>query len=548
MNAERARSVKTKARRHASVEGGSWLIWGSRAEWAVLFLGCIYLLRAFNLKPLLGDEGVAAMDAWRIASGQIPGRDFFEIIPPFSFLPTAAAFRLLGASVLAERLTALFWGCALLLLTAGLLRRFVNNPWIRAGGLCLLVPFGVGSWPIPSHHWVSVVLQLAAILALDKMAETSNHWWAVLSGVLASLACFTLQDQGAYLVAALLVFYFPLLPPRTSKARLFSLWATGGIAVAAAFAFWLLPRVSLADLAYQWVTFPAHAYRTLPGHSAGFFAGWEQLSHLWAPSFFWSQPLSAASMTIINLSIFFLPFTGLAAILLAWRKRWLPAHQAGMLLALSLAFIGSCAHRWALSNLTWAATASLVPTMVALDRGIAAKLRWVRVMARGASGLIAASSLCAGVVILCHSTSYEHTFPIVAPAGTLRSGDPYVANDIQQAVSAIDLMVPKNGGLVCTGFTPLMNFLTLRHNPTPLNFLWYPEYDTPEQIQSVMAILSHDGRTWVLLTRPTRPSTPFEQFVARNYNPVWSNDMFILMKPEFRKYLASPQSSPPSRP
>jgi hypothetical protein len=526
-----------------------WLTGNGRyGEWATLLLGVLYLLRTFNLKPLLGDEGVATMGAWRIASGQVPGRDFFEIIPPFSFLPTAVAFRLLGVSVVAERLVAFVWGCALLLLIAALLRRFVHGDWARAAGLCLFIPFGAGCWPIPSHHWAVVVLQLAALWALDRSAENGGErHWAALSGVLAALACFTLQDQGFYLVAALTLLYFPLLPAEIKKNRLFISWAGAGLSVVAIFAAWLLPRVSLAEIFNQWVAFPAQAYKSMLGNQSNLFAGWSTVAFQWKWSVFSSQPIYTISITVVEAFIWSLPALGLLSIGLAWRRKWLPSSRIGLLLAGELAFAGGCAHRWAMSNLTWAAAASLIPVMVAMERGMAAESPWIRRASKCACAAIGICALSVGLIFFRYA-ALRYNAPIVSPAGTLRSSDFALAKHIQQAVLAIDRSVPPSDGLISSGFTPLISFLSLRYNPTPYNFLWYPEYNSRGQIDSVMATLEKSRRVWVLLSRPLRPATPFEQFVARNYRAVWSNEMFVLMAPVFSEQPALPKPEPPLGP
>ena len=52
----------------------------------------------------IGDEGSIVYDAERWARGEVPYRDFFEVMGPLTFAPGAAAFKLLGVSWWASRL------------------------------------------------------------------------------------------------------------------------------------------------------------------------------------------------------------------------------------------------------------------------------------------------------------------------------------------------------------------------------------------------------------------------------------------------------------
>jgi hypothetical protein len=135
---------------------------------AVFLLGIFLLAANLDLKPLVGDEGVLAMDAWRINQGQVPQRDFFELIPPVAAYVQAAVFYILGPSVLSLRLLGALYGVALLVLAWVAGRLYLKNPLFISLPLALLIPFGVGVWPFASHHWLADIFLLAALLALDR--------------------------------------------------------------------------------------------------------------------------------------------------------------------------------------------------------------------------------------------------------------------------------------------------------------------------------------------------------------------------------------------
>ena len=63
------------------------------------------LVLATLREPLIiYDEGIVVVGAWRVMHGDIPYRDFWTIYAPGQFYLLAALFRLVGPSLLAERL------------------------------------------------------------------------------------------------------------------------------------------------------------------------------------------------------------------------------------------------------------------------------------------------------------------------------------------------------------------------------------------------------------------------------------------------------------
>ena len=170
-------------------------------------LGALYYIHVFDMKLLPGDEGVALMNGWRLSMGEVPHRDFFVIVPPVSFLPTAAAFKLFGPSVAAGRTLAFLMAIALVLLVDLLVRKFGGGFFMRLLSLSVLVPYGVSYWPIPSHHWwadifclLSAVLLVSALDASSAGPVRRTRAISLFAGISAALAALSLQDQGAYFI------------------------------------------------------------------------------------------------------------------------------------------------------------------------------------------------------------------------------------------------------------------------------------------------------------------------------------------------------------
>ena len=78
-----------------------------RWEWGrclILFgLALVYLLPGINDPVNLYDEGIVAYGATRVASGEVPYRDFWTLYSPGSFYAVAATYALFGTTLVAER-------------------------------------------------------------------------------------------------------------------------------------------------------------------------------------------------------------------------------------------------------------------------------------------------------------------------------------------------------------------------------------------------------------------------------------------------------------
>jgi hypothetical protein len=495
-----------------------------------VLLAVLFQSRGFNQKIYLGDEGVAAMDAWRIAQGQVPDRDFFEIIPPFSFLPTAALYALFGPSVAATRLLAFLYGLLLIFLTERLAARFTNDALARALPIAVLTPAGVAFWPIPSHHWVVDLLQLGALLLLLSGLRRGKGLSAgAAAGVLTALGCFTLQDQGAYLVVALVLFFFPWIGDKRMRRNLFLAWAVGGLAVVAIFlGYFAFEHVSFGALFYQWVIFPATRYQDINSSTMGIFAGWEEIWGLWKIGRFWPHPLYMLAMTLTEAFVWLSPLAAVAVTLAGLRAKWVPKAEMGLLAAGLAAFLGGCAHRWTLTNLQWALPLPLVLVALGLSR-----LRWSprRYMAAFGLALWFACSIPAAVFAIAYfrQSAPAYTTAVRSPAGTLRTISKSEASQIQGAVDAVDELIPPNAPLFIDGYMPLISFLTLHQNPTRFSFFDYPIYNTDEQAREVMSILDGLPDAYVLASLPLRKNNMLHSYYIRHYKAIWHNEKAVIL-------------------
>ncbi len=499
--------------------------------WTLLYMALLY-----NYGYVHGDEGCALMGGWRIYLGEVPSRDVF-MGPPFHFLPTALFFRLFGPTFLAARLLTCLYAWGLILSSDLLLRRFTHRLSARCLVISFLIPYGVFSWPLPSHHWVVAICQILSLWSLLVALEcaVARFRWAFLSGVFAGLACFSIQDQGGYQVLLLAAFFFPWLRDRKARKELFLGWAAGGLCVAALFAVWLLPHVSFGELFYQWFVFPATRYRHMPGNRGSLAAlGWQQIG-----SPVWLENLRLFPAYVLPQTFFtlFLPFMPLVAggilVWAAWRGR-MSRSKAIVLGAGLAAFAGGCLHRFAQTNLIWIASIPMLIIAWGLERAAASGKKLPAALARaGLAGLTAASLLYS--VGYLHMTIRRPKTTVAGRAGALVVPANSTQSSMQLVLDAVETHVPEGAPLFCTQYNPIICFWTQRPNPTRFDFMATGTgMHTEEQVDQAIQLLRDRPDAHILLFSPTTREHKFNRFALDNYTPVWRAPWAVLLAPPAR--------------
>ena len=489
-------------------------------------MAALFFFRLFNLTFVMGGEGVALVSAWRISGGEVPHRDFFEIIPPFSFLPTALFFKVFGAGFPAERLLNVIYA---LLLMAGcdvLLCRYTRDIRARLLLLAVLVPFGYYYYPLPSHHWVVDILHLFSLWALSlALAGENTSAWAGLSGFLSGLACFSLQDQGGFMLAALTLFFFPFVA-KGSRSKIFLPWAAGGLIAAVPFAVWLLPRVAISDLLYQLIVFPLTCYKNRPDHQNTLHVCLKELASGWSPAGFTSSPLSTLSRNLLEDTFFLLPVIVPVLAYFSFRRKWVEKAETSLLLAGSAAFFCTFARRPGFINMIWAAPVPLVFFCWAFSRGLSSPKRRLRIAVSVAAVLLALSAAIYSFTYFANA-SREKSYVIETPAGRLRSLNAVDASLIQQAIDAIEREVPPGAPIFCKGYAGLINFMTLRRCPTRYNF-FLNNYHTGKQAKEAASALDKLDESYVFMALPFEPQFFLDSHIGKRYRLLWQNPIFAL--------------------
>ncbi len=168
---------------------------------ALFSLGCFSFLPFYRLFQVgsINDEGIIAVGAVRLLSGEALYADFYTHIAPGSYYLCLLAYSILGPTVEATRLLAALVTGGLGLSIYLLGQRVLGPRWA-------LVPYalflfcGVTQWPIFSYHWNGVLAFLLGTLALMRWYENSDRVEAGFAcGATCALATWLLQSEAAAL-------------------------------------------------------------------------------------------------------------------------------------------------------------------------------------------------------------------------------------------------------------------------------------------------------------------------------------------------------------
>jgi hypothetical protein len=214
-----------------------------------------------------GDQTLFATDGTRIAAGQMPYRDYFQLVTPGTDLVYASLFHHLGVrlwipNIVMVALAAI--GVLLTMLAAGKVLRsgFVALPAALTAGFVLF------SGMDATHHWFSAVIAMAAMLVLSHGSSRQHLLTAgTLCGIMAS---FT-QSRGAAVTTGFLIY----LVWQSSQKRVQDdgIWRRCLLLCGAAFASftaingWYMLQLGLREWSRWVVIFPFKYFPTMPNHT-----------------------------------------------------------------------------------------------------------------------------------------------------------------------------------------------------------------------------------------------------------------------------------------
>jgi len=461
----------------------------------------------FRYIQWLGDEGIVLHGADRILRGERLYADFFEFLPPGSFLVGAAWMQLIGSSFASMRVLAIGVIVAIAALTYTAARLASGH---RVLGALLAITWAVlsqGAWTVISHHWFTTAASMASAVALLAAlgGAGDRHTAIFLAGLFAGIAAMTTPVQGTLLCLAAVRLTATLLDRRA----IFGV--VGGVAMfPIAVLAYLAVTGSILAAFYDAIVFPAQQYTDIEIVRFGAF----------------TAPHHAPVIAFLPLT---LALTATAAAL-DGRALWRDARFRGAL-ALAVVALLSAFPRPDLAHINF--VLPLACPLFALVTGhlLGRLSRPVR--------LAVSAALIALVGVILGYATYKKIVPIVAgplrPVSTARGVFLAQPSPWIEAVAALVADIERTSAtepFFFYPYSPMLPYLTAREHVAPHDVM-IPGHTTREQYREVCLRVIRDAR-WIVIDRSwTNP---------RLLRALYPN-MRVLDPPEMREFEAALRSA-----
>src|SRR5258708_4158247 len=160
---------------------------------SVLYFAPFLRVFVFN-----GDEGTLITGAARVAGGEIPSRDFVEVMGPGTFYWLALFFKLLGPTWFATRVCLLLTTVIITLVLYYLARRL--HCGLEALPVIFFVAVSFRGWNAISHHMDSNLFGLLSFAALVHWIDRRQRFVLFLAGFGAGLTTWFMLPKGLFLL------------------------------------------------------------------------------------------------------------------------------------------------------------------------------------------------------------------------------------------------------------------------------------------------------------------------------------------------------------
>jgi hypothetical protein len=244
-----------------------------RAVPSVFAVSVAFLLLTMNRYINVYDEGLILEGASRVAAGAVPHRDFHAIYGPAQFYILAGLFKLLGPSVIVERLWDTFVRAGIAATAFLLIGRAASlRDGAVAGGLALLWLAAVQTYGFPMFP--ALLCAMIAVALLVPLLEGRNSDLAAfLGGVSLGSTVLFRYDVGLYAFAAIscavLIQVYAQAGSVASRCSRFirlcaPCWAGLALVCAPVAVLYAADDV-LGGFAYDIVYYPSHFYAKMRG-------------------------------------------------------------------------------------------------------------------------------------------------------------------------------------------------------------------------------------------------------------------------------------------
>jgi len=440
--------------------------------WWLLVVGlaaallCMPFVRTVYLDA---DEGVFLHAAERMLRGQRLYADFFEFLPPGSFVLTAAWFGLTGISMVAARSLAILTIVGIASFTFLACRRASSNAPLSALLTIGWVVMSQGVWTQVSHHWFTTLISMVAIwAALGGVQDVPGRFrWPLIAGIAAGTAVMVTPTRGALvMLAALTVF----LGRRRIRTELIVYLLGAALAPIGLFAY-VIEQDILAPAFNDVIHFTTERYASIQGVPFGYQAALQNF------------PL-----------LYLFPLAALLAMAVSARD-WRAAfrdHPLRICAVFGLAGFVGCYPRPDIGHIS--ITAPLACPLLAC---CATRLTrsWRPVYRHAAAGV--AIGLCAPSALAFSRISEEAVRAEIV--STPRGGVVFVGLPDQRSLMARIAMTPYGQAYFFYPFMPLLPFLTAREHVSKYD-VFVPGYTAPSQYrEACISAIRH--ASWVVIDR-----------------------------------------------
>jgi hypothetical protein len=470
------------------------------------------------------DEALLLYEAKRITEGDVPYRDFFEIITPGSLYVFAGAFALFGVNLETARVimaivhVGIEW-----LIYAASLRVGVRSELAFAAALAHLA-IGYALIPIASAHWFGTLLMMVSlVLALDSGGRRPPLALGLTTGLLIAFQ----HQKGVVIGAAAAIvigldglFDPKLAGPRTRRLLADLIRYTVGTALIVVPLFGALllasgPRPMVDAL----IRFPLGNYRGYQLHQLPWgFVLWPAIGHL-----FW------VAHVLIRLP--YLAGVALLRGLWQWtvRRDWAYARRLLVLAVYLAAAALSILYNADLPHMALIACVGLVAAAETIESGLraAARAAWLE---RGTGVAIAAAVVVLIAYQLPRNREWRRAHYAVraeTPFGSVDVGDPnelVLLEGLRQRLAA-----EPTREVFAYPYYSSAYLLTPADNPTRFQIL-VPNYNSKEQYDEVVGVLEARRVPYV---------------VVLTYWVDWDDDVIVQYLKRAYERVALPFEGPP---
>ena len=141
----------------------------------LLIFSSAYLYPFLRVLWRIGDEPSVVYGAQLVSEGNIPYRDFFEVMGPASFYWLALFFKIFGTKWVVSRLLLLFTVSISTVIIYWMTRRLYAGAFDVLPALFFLMT-GIPIWPGVNHHWDSLFFALLSFGTFLLWQDSRRRW------------------------------------------------------------------------------------------------------------------------------------------------------------------------------------------------------------------------------------------------------------------------------------------------------------------------------------------------------------------------------------